>query len=356
MHRRRLIVFSSLLATVLVMPGCGRAATAEKVTGSVVAQEIVLPTPAVLPQGKSPVTPTRVRVATVAVHAGERVEAGQTLLAVDTTLLAAEARLAHAAAASAEASVAVLDTKLDATGDARAALPGKRREVETAIADATQARTVLTARLASAQAALASAQVPAAKTKIQAGIATLTAQLARVDAGLVQARAGLTRLTIAETTLVDAREQLTDARELMRLVAAASATGADLADARVSQATVSAPVAGTVVWTVMPGSTLAEGAPIAALRVAGPGRVRVWLPVSFARALSVGDSGRVTLDSLPGQNLPARVSFIGERASFPPTNLATRIIHLVRAVRVEVEITGTAELPPGTPADVVFEQ
>ena len=79
--------------------------------------------------------------------------------------------------------------------------------------------------------------------------------------------------------------------------------------------------------------------------------VAILVPISF---VATAHAAGVRTDSHP-EAIAARVTRIGTRAEHPPSYLATKEVHLTRAVPVRVTLDDTSTaLAPGTPADVTF--
>lgn len=176
------------------------------------------------------------RVARVAVAQGDRVRAGQPLVALDAAALDAALRAARADQAVAAARPGVLTAALDDLADKRADLVAKRRDVRTAIdtmvakrAQVIAARRTIAAKRRQVDAAIAKlaaqragvaasvanlrAQVDALAAQIgqltdPAQIAAAQAQLAALRAGLAQAEAGLAKLDAGLSQASAARRKL----------------------------------------------------------------------------------------------------------------------------------------------------
>ena len=224
---------------------------------------------------------------------------------------------------------------------------------------------------------------PPSPQQMQQNIARMEAGLAQMDGGIARAEAGLSRLdqgirraadgldrhdegiatgTDALATLDDVLEALAQGKQTlqgMRTVAEASVPVANaavtLAEHRQSLAVVTAPAPGHVVEIVDAGSALPSGAPLATLRpassIAAP-VVTTWLDPE--------EAGRVCVDGTAGvggdwasTSTPARISYIAPTAEYPPSEVATDQVHLLRAIRVDV--TAEGPLPAGAPADVRFD-
>ncbi len=386
MSRHRSTLICVVVASLLLLAGCEPADSGY--TGTILADEITLsvprlPTPAVRLDDTTAENPrqtvrsvvvattsmgARSRIDSVTVRAGDEVEAGQVVAIVAPGLPDAEITAREADARAARARVDVIESRLDDVADNRGTVRESRAEVTAAIAELTRTRADLKAKLADAKAALAAIEamtpppgsLPPTMTPppgmpdpaaLKGAVAQLEAGIAKVDAGLAKARAGLRKLDSASATLSDAKSALENGRVLARAGVDALDAATEVARAQRELAVVRAPSAGTVVWAARPGAVLAPGAPLATIRTLGPRRVRTWLPVEAADSVQPGAAARVELDSM-AEPFSATVTLVGVSADFPPTTLATREIHMTRAVPVEVTLDTDVALPPGTPADL----
>lgn len=324
------------------------------------------------------------RVASVAVSPGDRVSAGDVVALLDDAALVANVEAARTAERAAAAQVEVLGARLADTADARTTIAENRRTASDAIAQLTTTRADLAAKLAAARVQLVTlqglqaklsqlppggvvptgsvppgtpnpAQVAAAIAQLQAGIAKLEGAIAKIDAGLAKARGGLAKLADASAQLSDARATLRGVRDVASVAAQGSRVAVDLARAQLDLTVLRAPAAGTVIATVRPGEALSTGAPVVTIRPEAPSAVDVYVAPERARGLAPGDTALVTTDSDPSRSFPASVTWVGVRALYPPSWLATTETHLTRAFPVRVTLDDPAvSLAPGTPADVTI--
>lgn len=330
----------------------------------------------------------RARVASMAVETGSVVRAGDVLGTMDSSLLAAGVESARAAAAQARANRDLLGDRLSTLNSKGDTLTTTRTKLVKTIADLEKMRAQIASQLAAAKDALAKLEAamaarasmprsgiptrsavptgslppggmpPGGKlpdpAALRAGIAKMTAGLAKLDAGLAKAKAGLAKLDSAKVKLSDARTTLRSTRPLADVAVDLADTGVELAQARLSDATVYAPCDGAVLSAARAGDVLAPGAPLVTLRPARASRVQLWLEGSELEGIAVGKPASVRIDSLPGEVFSAKVTLVGVEYGFPPTSLATQIIHLTRAVPVQVTLDDGKTIPPGTPADVTI--
>lgn len=336
----------------------------------------------------------RARVASMAVETGSVVRAGDVLGTMDGSLLAASVESARAAAAQARANRDLLGDRLNTLNSKGDTLVTTRAKLVKTIADLEKMRAQIASQLAAAKDALAKLEaamaarasmprsavptrsavpsgsvppggslppgvtLPGGKlpdpAALRAGIAKMTAGLAKLDAGLAKAKAGLAKLDSAKVKLSDARTTLRSTRPLADVAVDLADTGVELAQARLSDATVYAPCDGAVLSAARAGDVLAPGAPLVTLRPARASRVQLWLEGSELEGVAVGKTASVRIDSLPDEVFSAKVTLVGVEYGFPPTSLATQIIHLTRAVPVQVTLDDGKTIPPGTPADVTI--
>lgn len=324
------------------------------------------------------------RIATVAVEAGDRVRAGDVVAVLDDAALAAAVEAARASQRVADAQVGVLGARLDDVADARATIAGRRADVRSAIAQLTATRADLIAQRAAAATQLAAlealrarlsqlppgvapptgtiptgtptgAAIDAAIAQLRAGIAKMDAGLAKIDAGLAQARTGLAKLADASATAADARGTLEGVREVARDAARATGVGVELASVRRDLAVLRAPADGIVVQAARAGDALPAGAPVVVIRPDATAAIDVFIAPKALGDLAPGDAAQVRTDSSGDAAYSATVSWIGPRAVYPPSWMATTDVHLTRARPVRVTLDDAAvHLAPGTPADVTI--
>lgn len=205
--------------------------------------------------------------------------------------------------------------------------------------------------------------------RIDSGIREANSGLARIDDGIRRATDGLAQIDDGIETAKDAIATLDDVLEAlaqgkrtlegMKKVAEAAVpvtqTAVQVAEHRQSLAVVTAPAAGRVVEVVDAGSTLPTGAPLARLRPASSTArpvVTTWLAPDVAAQVCPGGTATVGGDWAASATA-ARVSYVAPTAEYPPSEVATDQVHLLRAVRVDVTAEGS--LPAGAPADVLFD-
>ena len=118
-----------------------------------------------------------------------------------------------------------------------------------------------------------------------------------------------------------------------------------------------APISGRVLYRLAePGEVLASGARV--LTVLDPADVymTVFIPADTAGQLALGAEARLQIDALGVEAVPARVSFVAERAQFTPREVETRNERekLMFRVKLQLDSEWLAAHPdvikPGMPA------
>ena len=130
------------------------------------------------------------------------------------------------------------------------------------------------------------------------------------------------------------------------------------AEARFRERHVNAPADVWVeVLDVRPGDLIAANAPIATLLERDQLYVRIFVPETRIGQVRLGQRAEVRVDSFPGRVFPAEVEQINQKAEFLPRNVQTREerVKLVYAVKVKITQDPTMDLKPGVPADVTLQ-
>ncbi len=304
----------------------------------------------------------------VPVMLGSHVAKGEVVARLDTTMLDLGVRQAETAGVKARANLRVLDNAIDTLATARGKLITARSQLVTARASLVATIGVLTGTRASLETSIALiqrliAQVPPAGPPhmppypvllagMQQGLAGLDAGLAGAKTGLSKMNQGLAKMAAGLAQLDSARSQLRDARKLAVIGIAAQDVAVELAKARRAEATVVSPVDGVVTYARAAGTAVMVGAPIVRIRPNGPSHIYTYLTTDQLAQVSVGSRASVDYDSNPGGPLAGHLIYLGDRATVPPTNFPTSIVHMTRAVRVTIELDGDLTAPPGTPVDV----
>jgi HlyD family secretion protein len=86
-----------------------------------------------------------------------------------------------------------------------------------------------------------------------------------------------------------------------------------------------APIAGRVLYRLAePGEVLAAGGKALTLVNLTDMFMTIYLPTDKAGQVPLGSEARIVLDALPGQVIPASVSFVAPKAQFTPREVETR--------------------------------
>ncbi len=273
------------------------------------------------------------RVESVAVREGDAVTEGQVLARLDAADLVARRAAAGAQVDAARAVLAEMEAggRPEDVAQGRAAVRAADRRLEDARRDLARAR------------------------RLHEGGAISREALDKAETGH----------TVAETSLDQAREQLSavTAGPRAERVAAqrASVQGAEAAarevDARLAQATVTAPFTGRVTLRHRePGETVQPGQPVVTIMDPNDRWVQIYIPEDRIGTVAIGQRAVITSDSYPDREHQGEVSYIAGEAEFTPRNVQTRQerVKLVYAVRVRVLDDPEMVLKPGVPADVVL--
>ncbi len=129
-----------------------------------------------------------------------------------------------------------------------------------------------------------------------------------------------------------------------------------LAETRLSQGTLTSPLAGLVLAKhVEPGELLAAGAPVITVGKLDEVWLRGYIPENELGRVKVGQAARVTVDTWPGRVFEGRISFISPQAEFTPKNVQTEKERVKLVYRIKITLPNPRmELKPGMPADAVI--
>ncbi len=256
------------------------------------------------------------RIATVAVHENEAVEAGDLLFALDPEPFRIALEEAEAALAAARVRVEGLLARRE---QARAALTAARADLT--LAEQTERR---------ARALVADGNAP------QSRLDEATAALARARQAVREADR---RLAEIEATLGPAREGGIDAHPWV----AEARASRDEARWRLEHAQVFAAVAGVVAETdrLLPGIYLPAGLPALTLLADGGLHVEANFKETDLTHMRPGQKARVVIDAWPQRSWPAHVESIGwatgaEFSLLPPENATGNWVKVVQRVPVRI--------------------
>ncbi|KAB0665333.1 HlyD family efflux transporter periplasmic adaptor subunit [Oryzomonas japonica] len=137
----------------------------------------------------------------------------------------------------------------------------------------------------------------------------------------------------------------------------AAEAGLALTETRLSQSTLTAPLAGLVLAKhAEQGEMLAVGAPVVTIGKMDDVWLRAYIPETEMGRVKVGQRARVTVDTWPGRVFEGTVSFISPEAEFTPKNVQTEKERVKLVYRIKITMANPRmELKPGMPADAVIE-
>lgn len=167
------------------------------------------------------------------------------------------------------------------------------------------------------------------------------------EAGLKIAQAEL------ELTQRGAQKEHIDLAEAKLRAAQASQK---IVQAQAKRFSIVAPSDGQVIGkSIEPGETVRVGVPLVTLADTRELEMLVYVPIGNIGALKVGQTGKLTLPSLPGKSFDAKIVYIAPEAEFKPANIynSKERSEMVFAVRVSIA-NPNGELKAGLPADVTF--
>ncbi len=244
------------------------------------------------------------RLAQVLPGEGATVHSGEVLARMDTTPLDAQLAEAQAQIERARNALATAGTQLSL------------RESELAVAQAgvVQRRSDLTA-----------AETRYARSKALVGMGGVAQQQldddrARVDSSRGALSAAQSQVAAARAAIAAARSQQVEAASAVRAAQAA----ARRVQVEIDDCTVRAPVDGQVQYLISrPGEVLPAGGKILSLLQIDSLYMAFFLPEGDSGKVAIGDAARIVLDALPGQVVPATVSYVSSIAQFTPKTVET---------------------------------
>lgn len=378
------ILASVFIVSASLLAGCSDTqATTFSLTGHVIDDTAALPAPVILtpapdieagfettgaptlPTGSSAgnglasgasQTTSWVKVASVRAGLGDAVKQGDLIAQVETASLDAAVAAAQADEKYAQSTVKLIDDRAGTLNTNASDVASKTAELTKTVTDLTRQRADLQVKLAAAEAAAGSltetSTIPPGQTDPRVLVLTLKASILKIDEALTKANQGLVDLATATTDINTARTAIQATRDAAAAVAAAYGVATRIAQAQRDQAQVLAPFDGTIVQVARPGEVLAGGAPVAVLRPASASTITTYVTDEGRLPLSVGMQAGVLIDSQPSRGYTGHISALGNEYEYVPTWFATKVIHLTRGFRVEIELDQGQTLPAGTPVDV----
>ena len=231
------------------------------------------------------------RLATVLVKEGENVSVNQTLVQFETKELEAQLRRAQA-------------------------------EVRRAEQERSYAQAVIAQR--KSELSLAKKDLERAKGLYENDSISLE-QLQRDETAVLTAQASLTA----------AQAQLSNAEAAIE----AAIAGTEQLKVQIEEGALKAPINGRVLYRLNePGEVLPAGGKVLTILDPTDVYMTVFLPTKHAARVSVGADARITLDGIPDQIIPAKVTFVAPRAQFTPKEVETRTEREKLMFRIKVTI------------------
>ena len=377
MRKRRQILISA--AVIVLAAGIGWRLTAAKASTS----EVVIGVSGRLEGDESAVAPKiGGRILEVRVREGDSVRAGEVIARLDEEQIRARTEQARLAVTGAEAredaarrQIAIFDEQLHQsalqTEQAKTDAGGRvqQAEADLAAAEADLARQDAANQIAAfdkeAYTRLAESGAVSERQGKQA-IATADQQAAAVAAAkrrveasrgaVMTARANLANVGIRTAQTAAARQQIAQQRaEIASADANAGHARAQLreAEADLSDLTITAPFAGTVITRAAePGEVVQPGTAIVTLIDLTRVYLRAFVPEGSSGHVRIGQPSRVYLDSKPTDAIDAVVSRIDPEATFTPENTYFRDDRVKQVVGVKLLLHGAVGFAkPGMPAD-----
>jgi HlyD family secretion protein len=184
----------------------------------------------------------------------------------------------------------------------------------------------------------------------QEDIAALKAKIAALEVAPKQAESAVAQ---AETGVKQAQDRLAQAKSNVTQAHAAL----DLIDMQIQRSVVKTLSDGVVLARgIEPGSVVQAGSPVMSLGRLDELNITVYVPEDQYGRIKLGSDARVSVDSFPGRDFNARVTYISDQAEFTPRNVQTvegrkSTVYAVRLTIANPDLS----LKPGMPADVSFD-
>jgi HlyD family secretion protein len=263
------------------------------------------------------------------VSEGHRVMAGQRIARLDAEELEREAALRQAEVAGARAALAELlaGNRPEEVRQAEAALRRVTADLERIQADRERKEFLFENDVISAM------ELDAVRSAHEAAEARMRESTEQLEV----IRSGPRRETVEQ-----ARARLDHAEQALAL-----------ARTRLGYTVLTSPIEGFVLSNnAEPGEYVGPGAPVVTVGNLENIWLRTYIDGARLGLLRLGQTARVTTDSLPGKVYEGRVSFIASEAEFTPKNVQTAKERVKLVYRIKIDIHNPDfELKPGMPAD-----
>jgi HlyD family secretion protein len=310
------------------------------------------------------------RVTDVYFGEGDRVQAGDILVQLDTSLLTAQHAQAEAALTSAQASHAAALSALEAAHAAARAAEANYMLAKAgpSAEQLALAQTVVDkARIAVdyAQEAYDDLSESARDTRqgkeleLQLDLALSALANAQAQYDLAASAARSEQLDALNAQSNAAAAQVEAARAQVELAAGQVASAQAVSDAmqiQMAKLSITAPQVGVVLSrSIEPGEFAAPGAVLLVIGRLEELELVVYAPEDRYGQLRLGQVADVTVDSYPDKVFPAIVVYIADQAEFTPRNVQTAEGRRTTVFAVKLALSNPGlELKPGMMADVVF--
>ncbi len=201
--------------------------------------------------------------------------------------------------------------------------------------------------LAKAQAEVLQAQRSLAAAQAEVARYDSEARLAKQELDRVQALVAKGFSTLQELDhRVSAKETADSARAAAVAQVAVAHQAVEVAEKGVQQVQVKiddsllrSPVQGRVQYRLVePEEVIAAGGKVATLLDFSNVYMTMYLPTELAGQVELGDEARIVVDALPGEPIPARVSFLASKAQFTPKTVETSAERAKLMFRIKVRI------------------
>lgn len=182
------------------------------------------------------------------------------------------------------------------------------------------------AQVVQARRAVDETRAGARKSKADAALAGKTLQRSEelVGRGFISRN----KLDTDQTGMEGAMAGMAQAQSRLAGADAAVATAqarVDSLQATLNDTSLKAPISGRVLYRLAePGEVLAAGGKALTLVDLSDMFMTIYLPTDKAGQVAMGSEARIVLDALPGEAIPATVSFVAPKAQFTPREVETR--------------------------------
>lgn len=195
------------------------------------------------------------------------------------------------------------------------------------------------AQVVQAREAVEESQAGVRKSRTDVSLAgkTLTRSESLVDKGFISRSKLDTDQTGMEGAMAGMDQAQSRVAEAEAALAAAVAK-MDSLQATLNDTSLKAPISGRVLYRLAePGEVLAAGGKALTLLDLSDMYMTIYLPTDKAGQVALNSEARILLDALPGQPIPAVVSFVAPKAQFTPREVETRTEREKLMFRIKVK-------------------